>query len=284
MKRMIAGLSFSMCLAPLAVAQSVPEPLSFTGAPSPDSRAMVDFSARLGLLDENVNGITTDSTLAAFLLEGRFQLNSQVSLYGLLPILDLSTETNIGGLIIQTEDTTIGNPEIGGLFGLSVGGNAMAAFGLGIGIPVLDGNDVAALSGIATNDINTVLYSADTFALRPHFRFGAASGILSAQALFGLDLGFGIDNNNNDIVALRGGLSGGIAVVPNLSLMGELTFASDLDDNNDFDLATLHLGGRGQFKNGPNLFQPAFEFFLPLADDLDNLVEFGFALSLRATL
>ena len=283
MKRMIAGLGFSLCLAPMAMAQSVPEPLSFTGAPSPDSKAMVDLSARLGFLDENVNGITTNSNLDAFLLEGRVQLNPQFSLYGLLPLVNLSTEINIGGVIFEDDDTALGNPEIGGLFGLSVGGNAVAAFGVGVGIPVLDGGDIAALGGIATNDINTVLYAANTLAIRPHVRFGAVSGILSAQALIGLDLGLGVDNNNNDLAILRGGISGGVAVVPNLALMAEVTFASDLDDNGA-DLATLHLGGRGQFKNGPNVLQPAFEFFLPLANDLNNFIEFGFSLGLRVTL
>jgi hypothetical protein len=283
MKRIIAGLGFSVCLAPLAVAQSIPEPLSFTGAPSTDSTAMVDLSARFGFLDENINGANINSNLDSFLFEGRFQVNQQVSFYGLLPLVNLSTETNIGGVVLQTDDTALGNPEIGGLFSLAVGGNATAAFGLGLGIPVLDGGDIAALGGIATNDINAVLYAADTLAFRPHLRFGAESGILSAQALLGLDLGLGVDNNNDDLAILRGGLNGGVAVVPNLSLMAEITFATDLDDNG-LDLATLHLGGRGQFKNGRNLFQPAFEFFLPLANDLNDFVEFGFSLSLRATL
>jgi hypothetical protein len=284
MKHIIACLGFSFVGAPLALAQSVPEPLSFTGTPTLDSHALVDLSGRLGFFNENANGVDTDSNFNAFLFEGRFQANQQVSIYGVLPIVDLSQQINIGGLVINNEDTAVGNPELGALFGLSVRGSAVAAFGLGVGIPVLDNNDVAAVAGLVTNDINTVLFLPDIFALRPHFRFGGASGILSYQALLGLDLGFGVDNNNNDVVALRGGLNGGVAVAPSLSLMAELTFATDLDDNNNFDFATLHLGGRGQLKSGPNIFQPAFEFFLPIADDLDNLIEFGVSLSLRVML
>jgi hypothetical protein len=282
MKRMIAGLGFSLYFAPMVMAQSVPEPISFTGAPSLDSKVMVDLSARLGFLDEDVNGVTTNLNLDAFLLEGRVQLNPQFSLYGLLPLVHFSSEVNVGGLLIEEDDTALGNPEIGGLFGLSVGNNAVAAFGVGVGVPLLDGDDIAALGGIATNDINTVLYAADTLAIRPHARFGVVSGILSAQALIGLDLGLGVDNNDNDLAILRGGISGGVAVVSNLTLMAEVTFATEFDDGTD--LATLHLGGRGQFKNGPSVIQPAFEFFLPLADDLNNVIEFGFSLGLRVTL
>jgi hypothetical protein len=279
MKTLFVGVGVLFLGIGSAFGQALPEPLSFTGVPTTDSTALVDLSARFGFFD---NG-NVDTNFSTFIFEGRFQVNQQFSLYGTLPINDFAQDVNVLGVIIETDDTAVANPEIGGLFSLAAGPTT-AAFGLGLGIPVLDGGDISAVSGFVTNDINAVLYAPDTLALRPHFRLGAGAGVLSVQALLGLDLGFGVDNNNDEIIALRGGVNAGIAVAPSFSLMGEVTFASNLDDDNDFDFATLHLGGRGMLQSGPSVFQPAFEFFLPIADDFDNIVEFGFALSLRAVL
>jgi hypothetical protein len=279
MKTLVIGLGLLCGTA--AYGQALPEPLSFTGVPAQDGTALVDLSARFGLFDEG----NVESNFNTFLFEGRFQLSPQFSFYGLLPITDLSSETNIGGIIFEVDDTTVSNPELGGLFSLPVAGAGMASFGIGVTIPVVEFDDAAPISGLATNDINAVLYLADTLALRPHFRFGGGTGNFSAQALLGLDIGIGVDNNNDDVIALRGGISAAFAVVPQFALMGEVTFASNLDDNNDFDFATLHLGGRGLLaSSGASAIQPAFEFFLPIAEDFDNLIELGFAIGIRAIL
>lgn len=281
MRRLFIGFSLSL-LPALGLAQDIAEPLSFTGVPQPNDRAMVDLSARLGFFDEVIAGADVDNNFNAFLFEGRFQVNQQVGMYALLPIGDFSSTTQIGGLVIEADDTDIGNPEIGALFSLPSSGMTAVAFGMGLGLPVADNADAGIVGGLVSNDINVVLYSPDIFSLRPHVRFGLRSGVVSLQSLLGVDIGVGVDGNDDDIVALRGALNAGVSLAPTFALMGEVTFNTDFDDNNDFAFATLHLGGRGQVQGAGGSFQPAFEFFLPISDDLQDLVEFGLAFSLRA--
>lgn len=303
MKSLGYAIGLAALLAPtLAAAQyrgstggTIPEPLSFGGAPSQNERFSADLAFRLTFLDEEENGLEVDRNANVYYLDLRGRVSPVLELTAIVPLADFSQDTTLLGVTASVDEADIGNPALGLLFTPSAQGPVRFAGGLSFGLPVADGDDadtVTALAAGLANTMNPTLYAGDLFSIRPEGRIAFDGGPVAVQALIGFDFGVDTDDDNvdEDVTLLRSGVSVAVKPVDTFALLGELTFVEDLDDNGgDNDFVEAHFGGRGNIRTvSGGSFQPGFEFFLPLDEDdrngVNGLYEVGFALSLRGSI